>query len=194
MLSDFSTLEDWPEMPVGENNSDILPPLADRIRRVRGNLSRAEFAGKLGIHLNTLGHYERAQRAPDAFVLMNICQMFAVNPQWLLLGEGPALDEDRITVEPARAGSLCAGQPLARIVVKDRDYARTDRASDATISFNADTIQNAIIAIEQALLESQKSLPPHKKAELVVAVCELLVDMDSSSVPENVLKLIRLSA
>lgn len=181
-------------MPVGPNNSDILLSLADRIRRVRGGLSRADFAGKLGIHLNTLGHYERGQRAPDALVLVKICQIFAVNPLWLLFGEGPALDKDRITIEPACAGTLCAGQPLARIVIKDKDHAQTKNAISATPSFNAETIQGAIVAIEQALLESQKNLPPHKKAELVVAVCELLIDMDSSAVPEKVLKLIRLSA
>ena len=175
-------------------NLDTLSHLANRIRRVRGGMSRADFAEKIGVHLNTLGYYERGQRAPDAVVLINICKVFAVEPSWLLLGEGPALDEDRIIVESASAGSLRAGEPLARIVIKRKEEIKNKQQEVAKKAFSSETIQGAIVAVEQALSESHKSLSPQRKAELVVVACELLIDMDSATAPDKILKLIRLSA
>lgn len=181
-------------MVIPEGNLDILQALAGRIRLVRGELSRVDFAKKLGIHLNTLGHYERGQRVPDALVLINICNLFAVKPTWLILGEGPALDEERIIVEPARAGTLRAGDSLARIVVKEKGNVAGRHKTTDKISFSITIIQDAIISVEQALNESGKRLSPEKKAELVVAACELLADMDNAEASDKLLKLIRLSA
>lgn len=181
-------------MVTPEGNLDILQALAERIRLVRGELSRADFAKKLGIHLNTLGHYERGQRVPDALVLTNICNLFAVKPSWLILGEGQALDEERIIVEPARAGTLRAGDSLARIVVKERATAVSTLKNIDQTSFDINIIQDAIVSVEQALSESGKELSPKKKAELVVAACELLADMDNAAASDKLLRLIRLSA
>lgn len=183
-----------PKMDAPNDNLDTLHSLAERIRLVRGSMTRADFAQKIGIHLNTLGHYERGQRAPDALVLIAICRIFAVKSSWLLFGEGPALDEDRITIEPTHAGSMRAGQALARIVVKDRKDMAHKPCNEDKLSFTSETIQSAIISIEQALSESQKVMTPEKKSELVVAVCELLNDMDNSTASERILRLIRLSA
>jgi transcriptional regulator with XRE-family HTH domain len=157
-------------------------------------MSRADFAKRIGIHLNTLGYYERSQRTPDAIVLISICKEFAIKPLWLLLGEGDALDKDRITIEQARAGSLCAGQHIRDFVVNnDVDIRRRDGRNSEKL-FSQTVIQNAIIAVEQALAESNKQLAPQKKAALIIVACELLVDMNDTASSEKILKLIRLSA
>lgn len=60
-----------------------------RIRAVRGPTSQRSFAAALGVHPNTLGRIERGERIPDFDLLKTLCRKFAVNPRWLLLGEGP---------------------------------------------------------------------------------------------------------
>lgn len=62
--------------------------LAERIREVRGTLSRKEFADSLFIHVNTLGRYERGEGEPDATVISKLCDIFDVDPGWLILGKG----------------------------------------------------------------------------------------------------------
>lgn len=59
-----------------------------RIERVRGNITRDEFASSLGVSKRTLQRYEIENRHPDSVFLTAICEKYGVNPAWLLLGEG----------------------------------------------------------------------------------------------------------
>jgi len=63
--------------------------LGERIKKVRGNLSQAEFIRRLKIHRNTLPRYESGERSPDADFLNRLCREFNINPTWILTGEGP---------------------------------------------------------------------------------------------------------
>lgn len=177
-----------------DENLDILHGLAERIRLVRGNMSRADFAKTIGVHLNTVGYYERNQRTPDAFVLINICSKFAIKPDWLLFGEGPAIDEGRIKIESARAGTLRAGQPLARVVVKNTIKTQSRDTQDLSNSYKAEIVKIAVELTEQALNDSNKSIGPKKKAEFIVAVCDILIDSKEANSADRIIKLIRLSA
>ncbi|SHI59715.1 helix-turn-helix domain-containing protein [Halodesulfovibrio aestuarii] len=60
--------------------------IADRIRKIRGNLSQREFADRIGINMNTLRAYEKGRSLPPSEVLENICLNFDASPSWLLLG------------------------------------------------------------------------------------------------------------
>ena len=75
---------------------------AERIKAVRGRLTQAEFADRLGLHKNTLGRYERGESEPDISICANICSVFGVNSQWLLFGSGPMhLDDPAEQLLPA---------------------------------------------------------------------------------------------
>ncbi len=63
--------------------------IAERIKELRGTLSQAEFAAKLGVHKNSLGRYERGLSAPDSDFITQLCSGCMVSPYWLLFGEGP---------------------------------------------------------------------------------------------------------
>lgn len=72
----------------------------DRLKIVRGELTQAEFADKLGIHKNTVGRYERGETEPDLSVAAKIYTEFEFLPLWLILGEGPMrLGETQCPVE-----------------------------------------------------------------------------------------------
>jgi transcriptional regulator with XRE-family HTH domain len=65
-----------------------LNGIGERIAYVRGSKSQAEFAEEAGIHKNTLGNYERAEREMGALPLIRLVRL-GWNANWLLTGEGP---------------------------------------------------------------------------------------------------------
>ncbi|RZB36384.1 MAG: hypothetical protein SRB2_02209 [Desulfobacteraceae bacterium Eth-SRB2] len=62
--------------------------LGDRIKFVRGSLSKVEFARALGINRNTLRRWETNKLLPNFERLQKIHKTFKVNINWLLSGEG----------------------------------------------------------------------------------------------------------
>lgn len=61
----------------------------ERIRKVRGGKSLTEFAAGFGIHKNTLARYEKGESLPDGGFLAKLCEVYRVNPSWILTGQGP---------------------------------------------------------------------------------------------------------
>lgn len=74
--------------PQSPSEAQALPAIGERIRMLRGAEARDRFAERLGVSRNTLMRYEQAQRCPDALFLQRLCSVCAVDPRWLLLGEG----------------------------------------------------------------------------------------------------------
>lgn len=73
---------------------DASTSTAQRLRIIRGKVSRIEFARLLDVHPNTLGRYERGQTEPDFTFARSICTKFGIEPRWLLFGTGPMRDSD----------------------------------------------------------------------------------------------------
>ncbi len=62
--------------------------LGDRIRRIRGQMSRERFSELSGISKNTLVNYETGKSSPDAAYLNRLLELFPdINPKWLLVGD-----------------------------------------------------------------------------------------------------------
>jgi transcriptional regulator with XRE-family HTH domain len=55
-----------------------------RFIKLRGNLSQAKFAKKVGLSRPAIGHYESGKRVPDINTLINIAVEFGVSTDWLL--------------------------------------------------------------------------------------------------------------
>jgi hypothetical protein len=63
--------------------------IGDRIKAIRGNLSRDKFAPQTGISKTTLVNYETGERNPPSDYLVKILELYPdINPTWLLMGEG----------------------------------------------------------------------------------------------------------
>ncbi|MBN7770474.1 helix-turn-helix domain-containing protein [Marinobacter daepoensis] len=70
-----------------DTQSDAALAIGQRLAEIRNGKSQGAFAEELGIHKNSLGHYERGNRVPDAAVLLKLLEMgFSAN--WVLTGEG----------------------------------------------------------------------------------------------------------
>lgn len=57
------------------------------LRKVLG-LSQTEFASRIGLSQNYWSLVENGIRAPGKRVIVDICRVYRVNPDWLNLGEG----------------------------------------------------------------------------------------------------------
>jgi transcriptional regulator with XRE-family HTH domain len=56
----------------------------ERFKMLRGKLTQAEFAKKIGISRPTVGFYENGERLPDASILKKIAEKCDVSADWLI--------------------------------------------------------------------------------------------------------------
>lgn len=64
-------------------------PLHERIKQIRGDMTRENFARIVGISPRALITYEQNERTPKADVLNRICAQTKASAAWLLMGSGP---------------------------------------------------------------------------------------------------------
>jgi len=69
--------------------------IGDRIKQVRGRLSREEFALKIGTDKSTVQRYENNNDIPKGDILLRIHQEFDTDITWLLTGKGQSPPEEK---------------------------------------------------------------------------------------------------
>lgn len=87
--------------------------IGERLAEIRGSKSQGAFADELGIHKNSLGHYERGNRVPDAEVLLKLVGM-GFDANWILTGKGAPKPE---------AASANLNQDLEKLKRLDDEFA-----------------------------------------------------------------------
>lgn len=92
--------------------SDFARTLGERIRQVRGAMSQADFAAKIGINKNLLGKYERGESVPGGEILSQIHDTAGVSVDWLLTGNGQMRRVDSI-FDPACSSATFEAQAVA---------------------------------------------------------------------------------
>ena len=65
-----------------------MTPLAERLKYVRGGMTQKDFSKKINVSPSSYSLYEQGQRVPDADILNRICDLFNIEPGWLLAGRG----------------------------------------------------------------------------------------------------------
>lgn len=96
--------------------------IGDRLRALRGGLTQAAFAERLGLERQSVVRYEAGKRAPDALALLRLMTEFGADPAWVLTGAGaaPLLSGDErellgrwraapLAVKAAAIGALASG-------------------------------------------------------------------------------------
>ena len=77
----------------------IMETLAERIKLIRGKLSQQEFSDKLGVNRSIIADLERGKtKKPNKYVEEKLEQIFHINPQWLLTGEGEMYKNEKIII------------------------------------------------------------------------------------------------
>lgn len=133
---------------VVKQNMDILPcaipqgeqmsTFQERIRYVRGNLSRDDFAESIGVHKNTVGRYERGESEPELTIISKICAKYNVEPKWLISGEGiaPNVDDEQMVPFYTEDGHRAYG-------IRKRGE-KDDITTHQNISYLTEIIENLI--------------------------------------------------
>ncbi|WP_185731608.1 helix-turn-helix domain-containing protein [Burkholderia glumae] len=117
-----------------------LVAIGQRIEGLRGNLSQADFAARLGVDRKTVGTWERGERLPDTRALIGLWGEFEADPAWLLTGKGfaPTTTEDErkllvlfrsapLAVKAAAIAALGAGS------ITDQKRSRTEQVFHAEV-------------------------------------------------------------
>ncbi len=154
-----------------------MSSFGERLKKVRGGLTQAEFAALFGIPQVTLGNYERGRNEPRFDFIKQVCSRFEINVEWLLFGTGdekegmghpPAptsCDVDLIMV-PMVEARLSAGQgSLQTDGNSERSYAfRSDflhrKGNPDNMVFmrvSGDSMQPEILNNDVVLLDQSKT-------------------------------------
>jgi transcriptional regulator with XRE-family HTH domain len=84
-------------MAAGKREKEV----GERIRAIRGELSQAVFAEKLGIGRTSVIRYESGERQPDVEMLVKLNLLYGVQPLWLLTGKFEATAGVQLTPREA---------------------------------------------------------------------------------------------
>jgi len=110
--------------------------IGDRIKQIRGDRSRAEFANVLSIHPQTLYLYEKGKRVVDVDLVQQICEKFNVSAEWLIFGE------DKLAADQE--------QPNSELVTKLAEQEAMLAKKDAYIS----QMKNELISAQAEALKA----------------------------------------
>lgn len=173
----------------------------ERIRTIRGNLSQAAFAKKLGIGITTLQNYESKGQIAKGDILKRIHDQFSANVNWLLTGVGepfvnmaPEMPE---TADPAHLETAAPGPPsktnysFARSVSQLLDiYNSQDPVLIPTIEANLNAFQASVHQTLQIMRQSKEieelkteNLQIRKQNEEIIERLKNLEDSQNRSNP-----------
>lgn len=77
--------------------------MKDRIKQLRMtlNMTQAQFGEKLGVGRGVIVNLELGRARPKKVLVGHMCDVFAVDPNWMLTGRGSMfLDTDEHVIEP----------------------------------------------------------------------------------------------
>jgi transcriptional regulator with XRE-family HTH domain len=74
-----------------------MKTLGERIKYIQRNSGKNQtiFAQSLGVSKGSVILYQKNERSPDSSFLKTLCELYKVNPSWLLLGEGEPFIADQ---------------------------------------------------------------------------------------------------
>lgn len=108
--------------------------LASRIKQVRGDLTQAQFAEKIGVHKNTLSHYERGRSNPDVVFIQALCTKYDINSEWLVFGAGPMKREENNKISSQSEYLEKDGRKLPDLVNSLIEQLQTERDESRRLS------------------------------------------------------------
>lgn len=137
--------------------------IGNRIRELRGKVSRKVFSGYFGISEMTLVRYEKNERVPDASFIALICQKYNITSDWLIFGNrtGQTRAGERLGPEQD------ALSPSANMPIYVELKQRLDRLLTVTKSRN---VKDLSIALNIPYEEIAREL---KHNNVPIAWCEI---------------------
>ena len=66
-----------------------MSTLGQRLEKLRGKMSRKDFAKQIGVHQQSIYEYEKNRKIPTYETIKKISSRLNINPLWLNAGDGP---------------------------------------------------------------------------------------------------------
>ena len=107
-------------------NGLLLKTLGERIKYLQKNsgMNQVKFAQSLGVSKGSLILYHKNDRSPDSSFLRTLCELYRVNPTWLLQGEGePVVEGSTQEGEATGRGRVGAIDPVAQLLDEEEERA-----------------------------------------------------------------------
>lgn len=83
-----------------------------------------EFAKSLAVSRDSLINYQQNRTSPDSRFLSTLCELYRVNPTWLLLGGGEPFIEGKTQEEEATGrGKVVAIDPVVQLLKEEEERA-----------------------------------------------------------------------
>ena len=101
-----------------------MKTLGERLKFIQKHSGRnqADFSKSLGISKGSLNLYHRNKRRPDSAVLQSLCELYQVNPTWLLLGRGEPFPLEMDMIVP-QAAMLPVSDPVEQLLAQEEERA-----------------------------------------------------------------------
>jgi phage repressor protein C with HTH and peptisase S24 domain len=92
--------------------------IGDRIREVRGRMSRDSFADLFGLKKGSIQRYELHGAAPPGDFITSLCESYKLNANWLLFGEG---NKNKFSAEKNTYHSDICAVPMVSAILSAGD-------------------------------------------------------------------------
>jgi len=158
-----------------ERKKSKLTIFQKRFNQLRGELSQAKFAEKLGLSRPVIGFYENGERIPDILTLKKIAETYNVSADWLLgLSDIKTGNADDMAIEKSIGLSEDAIKTLNRLKSTEKKL-KDGYYLDALPSDNWEEVRmipsivdlrersEHIIKMLNLLLSTQRSSNEHSK-------------------------------
>jgi transcriptional regulator with XRE-family HTH domain len=146
-------------------NGLLLKTLGERIKYLQKNSGKnqVEFAQSLGVSKGSLLLYQKNGRSPDSSFLITLCEMYRVNPAWLLLGENEPFILERIQEKgSAKESTFATIDPVVQLLNDEEDRAGitlTPEQRTAILKILRELVDRDVRSIRELL----RSIPGGKK-------------------------------
>jgi transcriptional regulator with XRE-family HTH domain len=99
-----------------------LRTLGERLKFIQKKSRKTlpDFASSLGVSRDSLINYQHNRTNPDSRFLATFCELYRVNPTWLLLGEGEPFPNAHEVTGP---GDVMAIDPVTQLLNQEEQRA-----------------------------------------------------------------------
>ena len=101
-----------------------MKTLGERIQLIQKKSGKTlpQFAKSLGISRHSLINYKKNRTSPDSRFLSTLCEVYRVNPTWLLLGQGEPFPLETDMIVP-QAAMLPVSDPVEQLLAQEEERA-----------------------------------------------------------------------
>ena len=140
-----------------------MKTLGERIKFIQRKSRKTlpDFAHGLGVSRDSLINYQKNRTKPDSRFLSTLCELYRVNPTWLLLGEGDPFSADKaeISLKKGRDTDNDPVEQLLREEVERAGVYLTREQYTAILKILRELVSRDVRSIQELLL----SIPGREK-------------------------------